>query len=182
MRRFALVVALTASVLAGCGTQARVAGSVNPAALAAAAKRSAAKFDAKAVEAGRKAGVAAAATGKRGLPTSREAGALDKDSFQYGYALGLLEGAMNTFDRMEASLDVSEWKNWAYNLRNGLEDALKALRSSEALATRFAVAGGIMEGGLASFDAINGSFDVRQWKAFAYQNRTMIEKAVKALK
>lgn len=181
MRRLALVVALSASVLAGCGTTPNSARNLSAANVAAAAKRTA-KFDAKAVEAGRKAAATAIATGKRGLPTTREAGALDRDSYQYGYTLGLLEGALNTFNRVDASMDVSEWKNWAYNLRNGLEDALKALRSSEALSTRFAMAAGLMEGGLASFDAINGSFDVHQWKAFAYQNKTMIEKAIKALK
>lgn len=180
MRRFALVLALSSAVLAGCGASPSAVRGMSPAAVAMGAKAST-KFDAKAVAAGKQQAAAFLATGKRPLP-SREQGALDRDSMQYGYVLGLLEGTLNTFNRLDGSYDVSEWKDLSYNLRDALQDALKALRSSEALSTRFAVAGGIMEGGLASFDAINGSFNVDQWKAFTYQNKTMLEKALKALK
>ncbi len=76
--------------------------------------------------------------------------------------MGLLTGTLNTFNRVEGSFDVREWKSFSYNLRNGMSDALKALQSNPEIAAKYASTAGILAGGIRSFDSFNGSFDVTQ--------------------
>jgi hypothetical protein len=193
MRRL-LASATVALVLAGCGTHlAPTAGPAATAALEAQAKKKAAKkVDQKAFQAG----VAAAKArlektqkptqgldkpgGAADTPVQTPAGT-DPYSFQLGYATGLLQGGLNAYNRINGSFDVYQWKNFAYMVESAEKDALTALQADPNLATKAAVPVGILQGGIRSFESINGSFDVYQWQSFADSNRNVLKSALAAL-
>lgn len=188
MRRAFAALTLVAAVLAGCGTQPSPnANLAAQAALAAQAKKKkAVKVDQAAFEKGQAAAAERFSTTKRqglgdGDPSVTPAG-VDGFSYQYGYALGLLNGALITFSRIDGSFDVYEWKNFAYVLHGAMKDALAAIKGEPTLAQKAAITAGILEGGIRSFNAINGSFDVYQWKSFAYSNKAVLDSAVQSLR
>ncbi|MDB5096821.1 MAG: hypothetical protein JWM80_1242 [Cyanobacteria bacterium RYN_339] len=191
MRRL-LATATVALVLAGCGTHAApTAGTTATAALQAQAKKKTTK---KIDKAAFDAGVAAANARINQAPrqgVTKPGDAADTPvatpvgtepfSFQLGYATGLLQGGLNAYNRINGSFDVYQWKMFAYMVENAEKDALSALRSDSTLATKAAVPAGILEGGIRSFDSINGSFDVYQWQSFADSNRNVLKSALGAL-
>jgi hypothetical protein len=194
MRRL-IATAAAALILAGCGTHVTpTAGANANAILAAQAKKKATKkVDQKAFEAGQAAAAErlakAAQKPTQGLtkpgdaadtPVATPAGT-DPFSFQLGYATGLLQGGLNAYNRINGSFDVYQWKMFAYMVENAEKDALAALRADSNLAMKAAVPAGILEGGIRSFDSINGSFDVYQWQSFADSNRNVLKSALTAL-
>lgn len=191
MRRSIIAVS-AALFLAGCGTHAvPTAGTSAAAALQAESKKKATKkVDQKAFQAGVKAATTHLAQPPRqGVtkPGDATGGAVatpagtDPYSFQLGYATGLLQGGLNAYNRIDGSFDVYQWKNFAYMVEGAEKDALAALQADPILSTKAAVAVGTLQGGIRSFESINGSFDVYQWQSFADSNRNVLKSALAAL-
>lgn len=182
MTRLLALVAATA-LLAGCGmSPAPTALSAQTGAMT--AHKKAAKLDPKLDKASYEAGLAvgeAKAQGKAVTPKLKQGG-VDKVSYDYGYAVGLITGSINSFNRVNGSFGVSEWKGFCYMNFEAMKDARAALQNNGELASKVPVAVGILEGGIASFSSINGSFDVYQWKSFAYTNKKVLESALTSLK
>jgi hypothetical protein len=182
MTRLLALVAATA-LLAGCGMQpATTAAKAQLGAMT--AQKKAAKLDPKLDKGSYDAGLAvgiAKAQGKTATPKLKQ-GSVDKLSFDYGYAVGLLTGSINSFNRINGSFGVSEWKSFTYMNFEAMKEAREALESNGELASKVPVAVGILAGGIASFSSINGSFDVQQWRSFAYTNKTILENALNSLK
>lgn len=177
-----VTLATAALLLTGCGMPAVPAA--ERAAQAALSAQKKAKLDPKldkaAYEAGLTVGLAKAA-GKAATPKLKQ-GSVDKLSYDYGYAVGLLTGSINSFNRINGSFDVSQWKSFCYMNFEAMKEARETLQNNPALAEKAPVALGVLEGGIQSFSAISGSFDVSQWKSFAYSNRKVLENALASLK
>ena len=182
MTRFVALVAATA-LLAGCGMQpAPTAAGQKLGAMT--AQKKATKLDPKIDKDSYEAGMAvgeAKAQGKAATPKLKQGG-VDKLSYDYGYAVGLISGSINSFNRINGSFGVSEWKSFCYMNFEAMKEARSALQNNGELASKVPVAVGILEGGIASFSSINGSFDVYQWKSFAYTNKTILENALTSLR
>ena len=178
-----IALATISMILAGCGASAVPTAGRAPLAGMEAQKKKA-KLDAKIDQAAYEAGLAvgaAKAQGKATTPKLKQ-GNVDKLSYEYGYAVGLLTGSIKSFDRINGSFDVYEWKSFCYMNFEAMKDARDTLKNNPELASKAPVVLGVLEGGIQSFSAINGSFDVSQWKAFAYSNRKVLENALNALK
>ncbi|HEY9854683.1 MAG TPA: hypothetical protein V6D05_03015 [Stenomitos sp.] len=102
-------------------------------------------------------------------------------SYDYGYAVGLIQGALNAYARIDGTFDVGQWKSFAFMNRDAMADALRALQKNPEVAAKQTVAIGILQGGLASFDSIKGSFKAAQWAAFADSNKSVLSTALAAL-
>ena len=178
-----IALATAALLLAGCGaTAVPTAGQAPQAGLTAQKKK--AKLDPKLDPAAYEAGLAvglAKAQGKSATPKLKQ-GNVDKLSYDYGYVVGLLTGSINSFNRINGSFDVYEWKSFCYMNVEAMKDARAAMQANPDLAAKAPVVLGVLEGGIQSFSAISGSFDVSQWKAFAYSNKKVLENALASLK
>ncbi len=178
-----VALATAALLLAGCGaTAVPTADRAGQAALVAQKKKDKLdpKLDKAAYEAGLAVGVAKAA-GKATTPKLKQ-GNVDKLSYDYGYVVGLLTGSINSFNRINGSFDVYEWKSFCYMNFEAMKEARDAIKNNPTLAEKVPVVAGVLEGGIQSFSSISGSFDVSQWKSFAYSNRKVLENALASLK
>lgn len=177
MKKFAVVI-VAMGLLAGCGSPSGMVapdfGASQNATLIAGASKKVAGLNKQAFEAGLTAGMSKATTLYRTQDASNV-------SYDYGYAVGLIQGSLNAFNRINGSFGVSEWKSFTYMNRKAMEDALNALQKNPELASKQGVAIGILQGGIASFDSIQGTFGTAQWKAFAYSNERVLKNALSAL-
>ena len=177
MKKLAVVV-MAMGLLAGCGTPSGLVASdlgvSQNATLFASAAKMVAGLDKQALESGLTAGMSKATNLYRTQDASNV-------SYDYGYAVGLIQGSLNAFNRINGSFGASEWKSFSYMNRKAMEDALNALQKNPELASKQGVAIGMLQGGIASFDSIRGTFDTAQWKAFAYSNERVLKNALSAL-
>lgn len=177
MKKLAVVV-VAMGLLAGCGTPGGLVasdlGSSQNATLIASTSKKVAGFDKQAFESGLSAGMSKAKTIYRTQNTNNV-------SYDYGYAVGLIQGSLNSFARINGSFNVSEWRSLTYMNRKAMEDALNALQKNPELASKQAVAIGMLQGGISSFDSISGTFGTAQWKAFAYSNERVLKNVLAEL-
>lgn len=177
MLRSSAIVLLAGMLLASCGTpMAAPVATVNPIHAATSAK----KVHQPSFEQGRKAGEAKALS-LRSNAIGLEAAPTDPSSYQHGDVVGILEGTLKTFNRIEGSYDAAQWKAFAYSLLDAMKDAHARLGSDPALASKYAEASGILSGGIRSFMSIKGSFDVHQWQSFTSMNHDVLRDALTAL-
>jgi hypothetical protein len=184
-----LALACAAVILAGCAAPAHPWAPQHQGIRAQAgsnevAARKAAKLDPKLDQASYDAGVAvgtAKAAGKATTPKLKQ-GTVDKLSYDYGYTVGLIQGSINSFNRINGSFDVYQWKSFCYMNFEAMKEARATIQANPELAEKCPVALGVLEGGIQSFSSINGNFDVSQWKSFAYSNRKVLENALASLK
>jgi hypothetical protein len=180
MRLFSLVL-VASMVLTGCGAASSMVGSQAGGLLIASGKQKktvSSKLDQASYEAGLALGLSKSGQ-KASLPRLRQ-GSIDRFSFNLGQLLGLLQGALNSYNRLEGEFNVKQFRNFAEINRAAIVDARDLIRSNKELLEHKELAGvlGLLEGGLRSFDAISGSFNVTQWKSFADSNREVLQAAV----
>lgn len=193
MTRTFVATLLMAGLLAGCGAHPMpTAGGALASALQAQSKKKSPKsnpgrIDTRSYQAGIEAGKARAkAPVRQGLTPPGAAAAttpngMDKLSYECGFAVGELQGALNAYSRIDGSFDVYQWKSFAYMLQSAMTDAQTVLSSDPQLTAKCGVALGILTGGIQSFNSINGSFDVNQWQSFADANRNVLQNALQSL-
>ncbi len=178
-----LATALMILAIAGCGTATISSSPTLQKSTALTAK--AVKIDKTAYQSGLNSGLRKASMiYKAGTAIAENAFTENTDptSYQYGYVCGLLQGSINSFARIDGSFDVSQWKSFCNMNFKAMQDALAALKQNPELAAKYAEAAGILSGGIMSFNSISGSFNVSQWKSFAYSNNTVLQNALAALK
>ncbi|MEB3223115.1 MAG: hypothetical protein VKS61_13650 [Candidatus Sericytochromatia bacterium] len=181
MRVLAFVLAAS-TLLAACGSSPAV-GTLSPAErLAAQANRKKAvktALDQASYEAGLAFGKAKA-SGKASR-TQLKQGVPDQYSFACGYALGLMLGALASYDRLDASFNAEQYRGFADIQWRAMKDAHTAIKNNPELAQKAAVVLGMLEGGMRNYGSIQGSFNASQWKTFADANRNVLEAAAEAL-
>ena len=108
-------------------------------------------------------------------------GTHDREVFDLGEVRGQLRASVAAYDRIKGSFDVYQWHAFADLNYGAMQDALASLKADPAVAARYALTVGFLEGGIQSYEAIHGSFDVYQWHAFSDMNRRVIGQALAAL-
>lgn len=177
----ALVMTLT---LAGCGVN---PGSLAPTSTASGQLAALKKGEANpSYEAGVSAGLVKAAEFHKTKAPARgiriPQGEIDQPAYDRGYVVGLLQGSINSYNRIAGEFEAAEWAAFAKMNYEAMKDALRVLKANKELETKYGKAEGILEGGISSYDTISGSFDASEWKQFANANHEILKRALDAMK
>ena len=183
MRRLAIMTVIAGTLLAGCGANPAVSPSLMPSGVSSLSRQATAQpLDQASYKKGIAAGLAKLQSKSKapGQAIGSPAG-VDPSSYAVGYSYGLIQGSLNSYNRISGSFDAAEWRSFADMVFGAMQDAQRSLKANPQVASRYGLTIGILTGGIQSYASLSGSFNSEQWKSFAESNRRVLEQALQSM-